>query len=156
MEFVRSMGVANPGFSSVTRNTAPSLKTAPASSVVAWRAFSELSSGTITVLQIVSAGCYLLQSRATTPHIDNSRRRLGGALRRWCARRLPVPSKVRHNAKYSLDHHQLSPVMHFVLFGPDEHLKPVFQSATRHAHVFRQQRLRELLHPLAPAISFLK
>ncbi len=35
--------------------------------------------------------------------------------------------------------------MHFVFFGPDEHLKAV-----------GQQRLREPLHPLTPAIPFLK
>jgi hypothetical protein len=46
---------------------------------------------------------------------------------------------VRHNAKQSLDNHQLSAMVHFVFLGPDEHLKAGFQPPARLANMFGQQ-----------------
>ncbi len=63
---------------------------------------------------------------------------LGGDLRRRFAHRLPVSSEVRYDAKQSLDHHQLCSVMHFMFFGPEQHLKTAFRSAARLAHLFGQ------------------
>jgi len=45
---------------------------------------------------------------------------------------------MRHDAKQPLDHRELRPVMHFMLFRPEQHLKAAFRNATRHAHLFGQ------------------
>lgn len=65
-----------------------------------------------------------------------AQRFLRGALRRSLARPLPISGQMGNDAEQSLDHHQLSAVIHFVLFGPHEHFKQALRATAGHAHLF--------------------
>src|SRR6266850_6244600 len=75
----------------------------------------------------------------------NPRTRLGIDLCGRRERRLTVSSQVRHDAKQSLDHRELRPVMHLVLFRAKQQFKTALRSATRHAHLLDQLRFWQRL-----------
>ena len=53
--------------------------------------------------------------------------------------RLSISGQVRHDPQEALHQHQLSPMVHFVFFGPDEHLETGFHCPARLANLFGQQ-----------------
>src|ERR1043165_2151136 len=61
---------------------------------------------------------------------------------------LHLPREMRHEAELALDHHELSAVMHFVLFGREQHFKPClaggFDSRGK-MDPFRQGFIREAI-----------
>src|SRR5258705_13691480 len=61
---------------------------------------------------------------------------------------------MRHDAEQALDDHQLSPVVHLMLLGVDQHLEPAFApwTSTTASYDLDRPRFGELLDPIAPAI----
>ena len=52
---------------------------------------------------------------------------------------LSFAGQVGHDSKQALDYHELCPVMYFMFFGPEQHLKAIFRDAARHPYLFLQK-----------------
>src|SRR5439155_19816012 len=65
---------------------------------------------------------------------------------------LALPRRMRHDAKQALDDHQLSPVVHLMLLGVDQHLEAVFAPPGLSARYDLDcPGFGERLDPIAPA-----